>query len=85
MDVSEDVVYVENGAERYEYVMNERGRLFYGRASKISSRPWYFGQVGSWIKPELHYKNSSEWLRSQMVTSSLITINEPALPQPQDC
>ena len=48
MDVSEDVVYVENGAERYEYVMNERGRLFYGRASKISSRPWYFGQVGNW-------------------------------------
>lgn len=37
-----DQVYLDNDAEREEYLMNERGRIWTGKPTR--SRPWNFGQ-----------------------------------------
>ena len=43
--VTEDSVFMSNEAEREEYVLNERGRLYKGSANNIYSSAWNFGQV----------------------------------------
>ncbi|XP_040294843.1 protein-glutamine gamma-glutamyltransferase E-like isoform X1 [Bufo bufo] len=42
--VKGDAVYLENEAEKNEYVLNETGVIFYGSASTLRARPWDFGQ-----------------------------------------
>ncbi|KAM4032373.1 protein-glutamine gamma-glutamyltransferase E-like isoform 2-T2 [Anomaloglossus baeobatrachus] len=39
-----DAVYMENEAEKKEYVLNETGIIFFGSASTIRTRPWDFAQ-----------------------------------------
>ncbi|XP_053105282.1 protein-glutamine gamma-glutamyltransferase E-like [Hemicordylus capensis] len=39
-----DLVYMDNEAERQEYVLNENGIIFVGNAQYIEARGWYFGQ-----------------------------------------
>ncbi|XP_059138546.1 protein-glutamine gamma-glutamyltransferase K-like [Physella acuta] len=39
-----DVVYMSDGDDRYEYVLNDHGRIWVGSASNNNGRPWYFGQ-----------------------------------------
>jgi hypothetical protein len=46
--LTEDVVYMKNDDERDEYVMNQNGRLFSGKSTRIGSKPWNFGQVYMW-------------------------------------
>ncbi|XP_061486651.1 protein-glutamine gamma-glutamyltransferase E-like [Rhineura floridana] len=41
---SGDLVFMENEAERQEYVLNENGIIFVGNANYIESRGWYYGQ-----------------------------------------
>uniref|UniRef100_A0A8C6XYE8 protein-glutamine gamma-glutamyltransferase n=1 Tax=Naja naja TaxID=35670 RepID=A0A8C6XYE8_NAJNA len=41
----EDDVYLENEAERQEYVMNEHGVIFHGNKNWIHPVPWNYGQV----------------------------------------
>ena len=41
----EDIVYMENEAERFEYVLNDTGRIWIGSARCHYGRPWNFGQV----------------------------------------
>ena len=41
----DDTVYMEKSKERDEYVLNDTGRVYVGKASKITGRPWNFGQV----------------------------------------
>lgn len=40
----DDVVYMANQDERYEYVQNDRGRIWIGSAYNNCGRPWNFGQ-----------------------------------------
>uniref|UniRef100_A0A8C6XVW2 protein-glutamine gamma-glutamyltransferase n=1 Tax=Naja naja TaxID=35670 RepID=A0A8C6XVW2_NAJNA len=41
---TEDDVYLENEAERQEYVMNEHGVIFHGNKNWIHPVPWNYGQ-----------------------------------------
>ena len=43
--VTADQVYLENEAERQEYVLNDTGRVYQGAAKQIQAKPWVFGQV----------------------------------------
>ncbi|XP_041040322.1 coagulation factor XIII A chain-like [Carcharodon carcharias] len=40
----EDAVYLDNDRENEEYVLNDAGRIYYGKFTEIISRPWIFGQ-----------------------------------------
>ncbi|XP_072366123.1 coagulation factor XIII A chain-like [Scyliorhinus torazame] len=40
----EDTVYLHNAAEKEEYVLNDIGRIYYGRFTEVTSRAWIFGQ-----------------------------------------
>lgn len=41
---ADDPVYMDNQAQREEYVLNEHGILYEGVHKHITSRPWHFGQ-----------------------------------------
>lgn len=41
----DDPVYLDNQAQREEYILNEHGILYEGVHKHITSRPWHFGQV----------------------------------------
>uniref|UniRef100_A0A8C5M8I8 Protein-glutamine gamma-glutamyltransferase 4 n=1 Tax=Leptobrachium leishanense TaxID=445787 RepID=A0A8C5M8I8_9ANUR len=40
----DDTVYMPNVDEREEYILSDTGYIYVGSASKISARPWNFGQ-----------------------------------------
>ncbi|XP_057325796.1 annulin-like isoform X1 [Microplitis mediator] len=40
----EDVVYIEDGAKRHEYVLLDTGLIWRGNRNTISASPWKFGQ-----------------------------------------
>ncbi|XP_030042797.1 protein-glutamine gamma-glutamyltransferase K [Microcaecilia unicolor] len=39
-----DDVFMDNEAWKYEYIMNETGRLYYGTEQQIGERSWNYGQ-----------------------------------------
>ncbi|NXY22915.1 TGM4 glutamyltransferase, partial [Atrichornis clamosus] len=45
----EDVVYMDNEAQRKEYVLNDTGYIYVGSAYSIYDRPWNFGQFEEFI------------------------------------
>ncbi|XP_071527713.1 hemocyte protein-glutamine gamma-glutamyltransferase-like [Panulirus ornatus] len=47
----EDVVYMENEAQRAEYVTNENGKVYTGGSSYIHGRPWVYGQFDECVLP----------------------------------
>ena len=51
----DDDVYMENEADRTEYVLRETGRIWLGKVGKFCVRPWNFGQV--WMKPYICHLN----------------------------
>ncbi len=40
----EDQVYLKDDEEREEYVLNEKGLIWYGNSRQLASRPWAFNQ-----------------------------------------
>jgi hypothetical protein len=41
----EDAVFLQNEAQRNEYVLNQNGFIYLGTADYIQEEPWNFGQV----------------------------------------
>ena len=42
---TDDLVYMENEAQRREYILQDVGHIYYGSADDIMQRSWNFGQV----------------------------------------
>ncbi|NXE87740.1 TGM4 glutamyltransferase, partial [Menura novaehollandiae] len=45
----DDVVYMNNEAQRKEYVLNDTGYIYVGSAYSIYDRPWNFGQFEEFV------------------------------------
>uniref|UniRef100_A0A2P2HW15 protein-glutamine gamma-glutamyltransferase n=1 Tax=Hirondellea gigas TaxID=1518452 RepID=A0A2P2HW15_9CRUS len=51
----DDNVYMEDDAEREEYIMNDRGKVYVGQYRKARGRPWAFGQFDDVVLPAAVY------------------------------
>ena len=40
---------MENAAERGEYVLNDKGKIYSGNSKRITPKPWVFGQVSTML------------------------------------
>lgn len=51
----DDLVYMEDDAQREEYVMNDRGKVYVGNHRRPRGRPWAFGQFEDSVLPVACY------------------------------
>ncbi|KAJ8031443.1 Protein-glutamine gamma-glutamyltransferase K [Holothuria leucospilota] len=71
----DDTVYMEDDAERKEYVLSDSGYIWYGTATYLSKRPWNFGQFDAEVFEcviNLMEKNLKERSRRSPVTVSRV-------------
>merc|ERR1719369_319605 len=47
----EDTVFMENDEQRYEYVINDTGKVYTGGYRNIRGRPWIYGQFDECVLP----------------------------------
>lgn len=47
----EDSVFVESDEERYEYVINDSGKIYTGSYRNVKGRPWIYGQFDDCVLP----------------------------------
>ncbi|KAK7067664.1 hypothetical protein SK128_006967 [Halocaridina rubra] len=47
----DDAVYIENDAQRSEYVMNDSGKVYLGGSRYAHGRPWVYGQFDDCVLP----------------------------------
>jgi len=47
----DDAVFMENDEQRYEYVINDTGKVYTGGYRNIRGRPWVFGQFDDCVLP----------------------------------
>jgi len=48
---AEDPVYMENVEQRYEYVINNSGKVYTGSFRNVRGRPWIYGQFDDCVLP----------------------------------
>lgn len=53
--LSEDGVYIENEAERQEYVLNDTGKVWMGSYRQPKGRRWIYGQFDDVVLPATMY------------------------------
>ncbi|XP_018024988.1 hemocyte protein-glutamine gamma-glutamyltransferase [Hyalella azteca] len=51
----DDSVYLEDDAQRHEYVINDRGKVYVGQYRQARGRPWAFGQFDDAVLPVAVY------------------------------
>jgi len=47
----EDTVFMENDEQRYEYVINDTGKIYTGGYRNVRGRPWVYGQFDECVLP----------------------------------
>merc|ERR1719452_434764 len=47
----EDPVYMEDDEQRYEYVINDSGKVYTGGYRNVRGRPWIYGQFDDCVLP----------------------------------
>lgn len=47
----DDAVYMENDAQRSEYIMNDSGKVYMGGSKHTHGRPWVYGQFDDCVLP----------------------------------
>jgi len=47
----DDAAYMENDEQRYEYVINDTGKVYTGGYRNVRGRPWIFGQFDDCVLP----------------------------------
>lgn len=61
---------MENEAERFEYVLNDTGRIWMGSARCNSGKPWNFGQVTSTDSVNITYNFIEEVFRDKLTENN---------------
>ena len=52
---TDDSVYLEDAAEREEYINNDKGKVYVGQFRKARGRAWAFGQFDDVVLPVAIY------------------------------
>ncbi|NWX47930.1 TGM4 glutamyltransferase, partial [Steatornis caripensis] len=80
-----DVVFLDNEAQRKEYVLNDTGYIYVGSAYNIYNRPWNFGQFEEFIldacmylldKSKLKLSNRKDPVFVSRAMSALVNAND---------
>ncbi|NXP52283.1 TGM4 glutamyltransferase, partial [Heliornis fulica] len=80
-----DVVYLDNDAQRKEYVLNDTGYIYVGSAHNIYNRPWNFGQFEEFVldacmylldKSSLKLSNRRDPVFVSRAMSALVNAND---------
>ncbi|NXS47664.1 TGM4 glutamyltransferase, partial [Balaeniceps rex] len=81
----DDVVFLDNEAQRKEYVLNDTGYVYVGSAYNIHNRPWNFGQFEEFIldacmylldKSKLNMSNRRDPVLVSRAMSALVNAND---------
>ncbi|NXX20584.1 TGM4 glutamyltransferase, partial [Podargus strigoides] len=81
----DDIVFLDNEAQKNEYVLNDTGYIYVGSAYSIYSRPWNFGQFEEFVleacmylldKSELRLSQRRDPVLVSRAMSALVNAND---------